>query len=65
MTINLGAKRLGQEGPHDRYATNLFPPAHYRMVDCSSFEDYARDFESSHEYYRRSPKARADIVSVM
>jgi esterase/lipase superfamily enzyme len=65
MAINLGAKRLGQEGPHDRYDTNLFPPSRYRMVDCSSFDDYDRDFQGSHQYYRRSPKARAQIVSVM
>ncbi|HEX3667510.1 MAG TPA: alpha/beta fold hydrolase [Rhizomicrobium sp.] len=65
MAINLGAKRLGQEGPHDRFDPNLFPPAQYRMVDCSSFDDYDRDFQGSHQYYRRSPKARADIVSIM
>jgi esterase/lipase superfamily enzyme len=65
MVLNLGAKRLGQEGPHDRFDTNLFPPAQYRMVDCSSFNDYQRDFASSHQYYRRSPKARADIASAM
>jgi esterase/lipase superfamily enzyme len=65
MVINLGAKRLGQEGPHDRYDQTLFPPAQYRLVDCSSFDDYDRDFQGSHQYYRRSPKARTDIVSVM
>lgn len=63
--LNLGAKRLGQEGPHDRFDNMLFPAAEYRMVDCSSFNDYDRDFASSHQYYRRSPKARADIASVM
>lgn len=65
MMLNLGAKRLGQEGPHDRFDQMLFPPAHYRMVDCSSFEDYDRNFQASHQYYRRSPMVRADIVSVM
>jgi esterase/lipase superfamily enzyme len=65
MTVNLGAKRLGQEGPHDRLDTTLFPPANFRMVDCSAFTDYDRDFASSHQYYRRSPKARSDIASVM
>jgi esterase/lipase superfamily enzyme len=65
MAINLGAKRLGQEGPHDRYDTNTFPAVEYRMVDCSSFDDYDRDFQGSHQYYRRSPRARADIVGVM
>jgi esterase/lipase superfamily enzyme len=65
MTINLGAKRLGQEGPHDRFDTTFFPPQQYRMVDCSSFNDYNRDFAGSHQYYRRSPTARADIVAMM
>src|SRR5947207_3363428 len=53
--INLGAKRLGQDGPHDRFDTGKFPPAQYRMVDCGGFRDYAFDFASSHQYYRRSP----------
>src|SRR5947209_3421114 len=44
MAINLGAKRLGQEGPHDRANTTKFPPAQYRMVDCSGFRDYAFHF---------------------
>jgi esterase/lipase superfamily enzyme len=65
MAINLGAKRLGQDGPHDRYNTGKFPPAQYRMVDCSGFGDYPIDFASSHQYYRRSPGVRADIASVM
>ena len=65
MAINLGAKRLGQEGPHDRYDTNKFPPARYRMIDCSSFDDYDRDFQGSHQYYRRSPLTRAQIANAM
>jgi len=65
MALNLGAKRLGQEGPHDRYDQKLFPAARYRMVDCSSFDDFDRDFASSHQYYRRSPRARADIAGAM
>jgi esterase/lipase superfamily enzyme len=65
MVINLGAKRLGQDGPHDRLDQALFPPAQYQSVDCSSFDDYDRDFQGSHQYYRRSPKARAAIASLM
>jgi len=65
MVLNLGAKRLGQEGPHDRYDANMFPLTQYRMVNCSSFIDYVRDFAGSHQYYRRSPGVRADITSVM
>jgi len=65
MAINLGAKRLGQDGPHDRYNTGKFPPAQYRMVDCSGFGDYPIDFGSSHQYYRRSPGVRAEIAQAM
>ena len=25
------------------------------MVDCSDIVDYKRDFQGSHQYYRRSP----------
>ena len=61
MPINLGAKRLGQEGPRERANTAKLPPAEYRIVDCTGFRDYAVDFASSHQYYRRSP----DIAGVM
>ena len=63
--INLGAKRLGQDGPHNRFDTVRFPPAQYRMIDCTDFRDYAFNFASSHQYYRRSPEVRADIAQVM
>ncbi len=63
--LALGARRLGQHGPRDGNDAALFPPAQFRLVDCSSFTDFARTFESSHQYYRRSPLARADIASVM
>jgi esterase/lipase superfamily enzyme len=65
MAINLGAKRLGQDGPHDRANTVKFPPERYRMVDCASFRDYPFDVASSHQYYRRSPGVRTDIATVM
>jgi hypothetical protein len=65
MAINLGAKRLGQDGPHDRSNRQRFPPARYRMVDCTGFQDYDFDFASSHQYYRRSPRVRNDIVAVL
>jgi esterase/lipase superfamily enzyme len=63
--INLGAKRLGQDGPHNRFDITRFPPAQYRMVDCTGFHDYAFNFASSHQYYRRSPGVRTDIAQVM
>jgi esterase/lipase superfamily enzyme len=62
MTVNLGAQRLGQQGPQHMADTTQFPPATYRMVDCTGFDDYDRDFASSHQYYRRSPGVRADIA---
>ena len=63
--INLGTERLGQDGPDNRHDTGRFPPAQYRMVDCTGFTDYDRTFEYSHQYYRRSPGVRADIAQMM
>lgn len=63
--LALGAQRLGQDGPRNGQDATLFPPAHFRMVDCTSFTDYDRTFESSHQYYRRSALARADIAKTM
>lgn len=61
-----GLQRLGYEGPKNRQDTTQFPPAAYRMVDCSSFNDYDNDdFQGSHQYYRRSVKARTDIATAM
>lgn len=65
FVVNLGAQRLGQDGPHHRADTAAFPPAQFRMVDASGFRDYAFDFLTSHQYYRMSPAARASIVSDM
>ena len=63
--INLGAERLGQDGPDNRTDPTRFPPAQYRMVNCTGFRDYPFDFASSHQYYRRSPGVRADIAAAM
>lgn len=65
MAVNLGVKRLGQDGPHDRANGTRFPAATYRMVDCSAATDYAFDLASSHQYYRRSPTVRGDIAKTM
>jgi esterase/lipase superfamily enzyme len=65
MAVNLGAKRLGQDGPHDRFDTSRFPAGKYRTVDCSGFRDYRVDFAGSHQYYRRSPGVRTDIANTM
>jgi esterase/lipase superfamily enzyme len=64
--LNLGAERLGEDGPRNRADPILFPPARYRMDDCTGFHDYHPfDFASSHQYYRRSPAVRTDIAQTM
>jgi esterase/lipase superfamily enzyme len=65
VLINGGVRRLGQDGPRGRTDTQLFPPSRYRMIDCSGFADYNRDFAGSHQYYRRSPGVRTDIAQLM
>lgn len=65
MAVNLGAKRLGQDGPHDRANASRFPTAKYRMVDCTGFTDYTLNLASSHQYYRRSPGVRTDMANIM
>lgn len=60
-----GMRRLGERGPEDAGNAILFPTAQYRLVDCSSFADYERDFQGSHQYYRRSQNARAAIAGLM
>ncbi len=65
MAVNLGAKRLGQDGPHDRANASRFPTAKYRMVDCTGFTDYSLNLASSHQYYRRSPGVRTDMANIM
>ncbi len=57
--------RLGYNGPEDKFDTSIYPPAEFRLVDCSDVLDYLRLGESSHQYYRKSPTVRADIVANM
>jgi len=64
MKINF-AKRLGQDGAHDRSNQDRFPPAKYRTVMCGGFRDYRINLASSHQYYRRSPGVRMDIANTM
>jgi esterase/lipase superfamily enzyme len=63
-TLN-GSHRLGQDGPRNPGDIGQFPPATYRMVDCSGFNDYVADFQGSHQYYRRSAGVRDVISTVM
>jgi esterase/lipase superfamily enzyme len=58
-------QRLGQRGPAGFPDVNRFPPATYRVVDCSGFTDYERTFQATHQYYRRSEGVRANIASIM
>lgn len=64
-TVNGGAQRLGQDGPLHRSDQSEFPPAEYRMVDATGFQDYDFGLLSSHQYYRESPKCRAQIAADM
>jgi esterase/lipase superfamily enzyme len=65
MVVNLGAKRLGQDGPHNRADPLAFPPAQFPMVDCTDIRDFDFSFMSSHQYYRLSPQVRATIAAQM
>ena len=63
-TLN-SCRRLGQDGPRGGADATLFPPATYRMVDCSGFTDYDAGFSGSHQYYRRSAGVRTEIATLM
>ncbi len=63
-TLNF-CRRLGQDGPLGGNDASLFPPATYRMVDCSGFTDYDDGFSGSHQYYRRSAGVRTQIAALM
>jgi esterase/lipase superfamily enzyme len=65
MAVNLGAKRLGQDGPHNRADTTTFPPAIYQMEDCTNYRDYDFNPLTSHQYYRMSPSVRTLIATSM
>jgi esterase/lipase superfamily enzyme len=63
MAVNLGAQRLGQDGPLHRSDSARFPGSTYPMNDCSADQDYAFDLLSSHQYYRMSPSVRKVIAA--
>ena len=65
MVVNLGAKRLGQDGPHNRADPNAFPPGQFDMVDCTDIRDYEFNFMTSHQYYRMSPQVRSIMAAGM
>jgi esterase/lipase superfamily enzyme len=67
VVANEGVARLGQDGPPHRTNPTTFPPARYRMVDCTNINDYDKGIldVNSHQYYRRSPAVRSDIAAVI
>ena len=65
MVVNLGAKRLGQDGPHNMADSTAFPRNVYTIVDCSDCRDFDFNLMSSHQYYRMSPEVRLMIVNDM
>jgi esterase/lipase superfamily enzyme len=66
FAVNL-LTRLGHEGPKHKADATRYPPARFRMPDCADVDDYdlANPPDASHQYYRRSPKVRADIAAAM
>jgi esterase/lipase superfamily enzyme len=65
-TVNLDS-RLGFDGPDDKKDQTLYPPAKFRVVDCTAVTDYDLDDppDATHQYYRRSLIVRADIATVL
>ena len=66
VTVNF-ILRLGHEGPIHENDAALYPPAQFRLLNCAEVGDYdlLNPPDASHQYYRRSPKVRADIAAVM
>lgn len=65
MAVNLGAKRLGQDGPHNRADPVSFPVPNFQMIDCTKTDDYDVGFMTSHQYYRLSPSVRTKIAEAI
>jgi esterase/lipase superfamily enzyme len=63
QAINL-TERLGFDGPAQKSNTTVYPPNQFRSINCTELNDYnsITPPDSSHQYYRRSPKARDDIA---
>lgn len=59
-------QRIGFDGPKDKTDNDEYPRSQFRMVEITKVEDYDlfSPPDASHQYYRRSKKVRADIVSV-
>src|SRR4029077_3014320 len=61
--INL-TESLGFDGPANKSSPTQYPPNRFRSINCTDLNDYdsIHPPDSSHQYYRRSPKARDDIA---
>jgi esterase/lipase superfamily enzyme len=76
MTFSMGLNfngRLGFDGPDDKKDEDIYPPiaqggrSGFRIVNCAQVKDYSwvAPLDATHQYYRRSPKVKEDIASVM
>jgi len=59
--------RLGYDGAPNKADTSFFSTNVYDFVNCSGINDYVDQNapDRSHQYYRSSPKVRADIAAVL
>jgi len=66
QAINL-TERLGFDGPAHKSNQTQYPPNRFRSINCTELRDYDRFVppDSTHQYYRRSPKARDDIARAL
>ncbi|HYB11156.1 MAG TPA: alpha/beta hydrolase [Alphaproteobacteria bacterium] len=59
--------RLGYDGPPNKADKHFFSPNVYEFVDCTGVNDFISPLsdapDRSHQYYRQSPKVRADIAA--
>jgi len=65
-TINFD-RRMGFDGPSDKHDAQQYPPAIFRMLDCTEVDDFnpISPPDATHQYYRRSRIVRADIAATM
>jgi esterase/lipase superfamily enzyme len=64
-SIMNGAVRLGHDGPVGRQNAALFPPAGFRLIDCTAIDPTSLDPDDSHQYYRTVPAVVVDIAAVV
>jgi esterase/lipase superfamily enzyme len=59
--------RLGYDGPPDKADTGFYSTNVYDFIDCSRIDDYIdpRVPDRSHQYYRSSPRVRADLAAIL